>query len=403
MGMCLPPGPQPLVGVPPQPGVLRHTATHNVDIVPYVQILDVPVPQLGDRVVDFLWEIDAPALVEQATAVPKISLDRVPQCSACRRPCRAEQLVEVPTIVSFLLYSSGRLSRSSTFQFLMVVAIEAAGEVIKGYAQDRLQQRLVEQCSLTFQFLMVVVGLVRHAFKVSPRDRVQKRFVELIFRVVEVFTDQLLPPHPRTHLVPWMRLLHGGSALFPEVKKVRCWVRTRGRNWVRTLIHGLYADSVVIEEDELEAELESGSEPEEDAMTRFAAGFRLLRVCMRFLEHQMGRPVWGCAYGNRCTFAHSWAELHPEASAHDHELASCLPEWGCCGGDWAREEGRPVRGGAERASTQAVDAPGTNSDKFQKPEGRIDGASEFSLSSEWWTFLLCSCFVRFSAGPGVAP
>ena len=30
---------------------------------------------------------------------------------------------------------------------------------------------------------------------------------------------------------------------------------------------------------------------EEGAVTRFAAGFRPLRVCMRFLEHQMGRPM----------------------------------------------------------------------------------------------------------------
>ena len=31
----------------------------------------------------------------------------------------------------------------------------------------------------------------------------------------------------------------GFFALFPKVKKVRGWVRTRGRNWVQTLIHGL--------------------------------------------------------------------------------------------------------------------------------------------------------------------
>ena len=93
--------PTPLVEVRPQPGVQRHTAAHIEDIVPYVQILDVPVPQLGDRVVDLLREIDAPALVEQVIAVPKISMDRVPQRSVCRRSRRAEQLVEVPTIVSY--------------------------------------------------------------------------------------------------------------------------------------------------------------------------------------------------------------------------------------------------------------------------------------------------------------
>ena len=84
----------------PLPGVQRHTAAHIEDIVPYVQILDVPVSQLGDRVVDLLREIDAPALVELVIAVPKISLDRVPQRSLCRRSRRAEQLVEVPTTVS---------------------------------------------------------------------------------------------------------------------------------------------------------------------------------------------------------------------------------------------------------------------------------------------------------------
>ena len=39
---------------------------------------------------------DVPAF-EQVIAVPKISLDRVPQCSALRRPQMAEQLVEVST------------------------------------------------------------------------------------------------------------------------------------------------------------------------------------------------------------------------------------------------------------------------------------------------------------------
>ena len=65
---------------------------------------------------------------------------------------------------------------------------------------------------------------------------------------------------------------------------------------------------------------------EEGAVTRFADGFRPVRVCTRFLERQLGRPVRGCAYGDRCTFAHSWAELHPEASAHERELAPYFPD-----------------------------------------------------------------------------
>ena len=86
-----------------------------------------------------------------------------------------------------------------------------------------------------------------------------------------------------------------------------------------------YAESMAGADDEFEAESEADAEVEEDAATRFAAGFRPLRVCTRFLEHQLERPVWVCAYGDRCTFAHSWAELHPEASAHEHQLASYFP------------------------------------------------------------------------------
>ena len=32
----------------PQPGVLRHTLEHVVEFCPYVPILDVPVPQMGE-------------------------------------------------------------------------------------------------------------------------------------------------------------------------------------------------------------------------------------------------------------------------------------------------------------------------------------------------------------------
>ena len=87
-----------------------------------------------------------------------------------------------------------------------------------------------------------------------------------------------------------------------------------------------YAESIAGAYDESEAESEAEVVVEEGAVTRFAAGFRPLRVCTRFFEHQLGRPVWECACGDRCTFAHSWAELHPEASAHDQQLASYFPD-----------------------------------------------------------------------------
>ena len=46
-------------------------------------------------------KLDSPALDEQVIAVPKISLDRVPKRFPRRRTRKADQLVEVPTIISF--------------------------------------------------------------------------------------------------------------------------------------------------------------------------------------------------------------------------------------------------------------------------------------------------------------
>ena len=48
----------------PQPGVQRHTLECAVEVCPFVQILNVLVPQVGDLVLDFLQKIDAPALGE---------------------------------------------------------------------------------------------------------------------------------------------------------------------------------------------------------------------------------------------------------------------------------------------------------------------------------------------------
>ena len=88
-------------------------------------------------------KIDALALVEQVIAVPKISLDRIPQRSACRRPRRAEQLVEVPTIVS---YSS--LQQRTVEQIIDIPVPQGRGDRgggrrgLQGHAQDRISTAL---------------------------------------------------------------------------------------------------------------------------------------------------------------------------------------------------------------------------------------------------------------------
>ena len=93
--------PDRLFEVRPQPGVLRHTGTLFVDFSP-VQIHDIPVPQMGgEQVVEFMQQFDVLAGAEPVIKVPKISLDRVPKRFPRRRTRKAEQLVEVPTIISF--------------------------------------------------------------------------------------------------------------------------------------------------------------------------------------------------------------------------------------------------------------------------------------------------------------
>ena len=86
----------------PQERVARHTVEHRIDACPFVQILDAPVPQEGDQLVEACRHIDLP-IPEQVIEVPKIS-------SPTRRSRRrtvflstqtAEQLVEVPEFVQF--------------------------------------------------------------------------------------------------------------------------------------------------------------------------------------------------------------------------------------------------------------------------------------------------------------
>ena len=68
-------------------------------VCPFVQILDPPVPQTGDNVVDALRILERPMAV-QVIEVPKILVDVTPARSFVPEPQTAEQLVEVPTVLS---------------------------------------------------------------------------------------------------------------------------------------------------------------------------------------------------------------------------------------------------------------------------------------------------------------
>ena len=78
--------------------VQRHILEQTVS-APGLQILDAPVPQTVDQLVTALSHVDS-FVPEQVIEVPKISLPSCPR-TALREPQTAEQLVEVPTVVSW--------------------------------------------------------------------------------------------------------------------------------------------------------------------------------------------------------------------------------------------------------------------------------------------------------------
>ena len=94
--------PDRLAGVRPQEWVQQHSADQIVDTAPVLPILGVPVPLMGEELVDVLRFFDTLCPVaELVIDVPKISLEDIPVRRFCREPQLVEQLVEVPTVVSY--------------------------------------------------------------------------------------------------------------------------------------------------------------------------------------------------------------------------------------------------------------------------------------------------------------
>ena len=95
--------PSPLVEVRPSVRAQRHVVEQLADIAPMVQILDSPVPQTSVQLLEVFRLLDTHMPDEQAIAVPKITKHLIqPRLADCdqRYPQLAEQLVEVPTVLT---------------------------------------------------------------------------------------------------------------------------------------------------------------------------------------------------------------------------------------------------------------------------------------------------------------
>ena len=152
-------------------------------------------------------------VAEPVIEVPKILPHDIPPRRWCRDTQLVEQLVEVPTTVS---YSS--LQR--TVEQHVDIPVPGGG----GGPSSGLQGFSSGQRSTS-----------------SPtRKRISERIVEQIVDLflVEVFLVHLLLTLQLVMKNAQMSLAKGFFALFPKFKKVRRLLRTRGRNCLRTTAHG---------------------------------------------------------------------------------------------------------------------------------------------------------------------
>ena len=125
--------PAPLLEVLPEEQVQRRTAEQIVDPVPVVPLLHAFVPQM---VVDILAPLDF-SVAEQVIEVPLIVC---PPRTVLRAPQTADQLVEVPTIISY----SSLLQRTMEQNVAIPVRGRGGRNVdLQGFLPGRVQQRRV--------------------------------------------------------------------------------------------------------------------------------------------------------------------------------------------------------------------------------------------------------------------
>ena len=142
----------------------RHVMEDLGTVCPFVQILDLPEPQRVENVTDTLRILDLP-MAEQVVEVPKISLSPRPSRSCIPEPQVAEQLVEVPTVLSLLRIAEqivgtpvplGRGQRrvqgfpkrqSSTLLYSREECISERilEQTVFPFREERISERIVEQ------------------------------------------------------------------------------------------------------------------------------------------------------------------------------------------------------------------------------------------------------------------
>ena len=262
--------PPPLVEVRPSVRAQRHVVEQLADIAPMVQILDSSVPQTSEQLLEVFRLLDMQMPVEQAIAVPKISLDCIPQRSFVRTPLIAEQLVEVPTVLAEQIVDTpvpcGRVHGSLP-------------------GQSSSSRRGVERAEVPKIRLLLRMGTDSTRYRVSPTQPLRFVFRAYCKRLglqesqVRFYCDGLLSPDHSPDLLG----LEDGDVIEAEE---------------------------VFVEDEEEEEDDDDHDEFDGTESRFPDGFLPMRMCRWF-------PSGKCRQGGGCMFAHSVSELHPLSHEHD--------------------------------------------------------------------------------------
>ena len=176
----------------PQERAQRRTVQQIVDPVPLLPTLDDPAPQMVEQLPDILHflRVLSPD-PEQAIEVPKILPVDVPLRNSAREPQLVEQLVEMPTIVSFS--SLQRIAEQHVD--IPVVGGSGTGGSLSGFHLGQNYSMTAEQ--------IVDNPVPRRSFSGDPQSF-----------------------HPKTEFV---------EADFKKVLRSRA---PRDRNWVRSRAHG---------------------------------------------------------------------------------------------------------------------------------------------------------------------
>ena len=320
--------PEALLEPWPQGKLLRH-ASVGFELV---QALDVPVPQMGEQLPNIVqfFAAQLPVVAEPVIEVPKIFLDTTPQRLGdhLRQPQMVEQLVHVPTVVS---YSSLQQLTAEQIVDIPVSGRDGGGARggLQGFPPGQNSAALhVEQTvnipvpgraggggrgglhgfpgqgsTASSSHVGAADGAGQGVFRTFPR---MKNSAGQGPQSGSELSADFNPSTLSAHQMPPEQLV---DVPVPQVheRSSRSLVYEQGKRFLEGLHRRWEAEEAarlaLLEEEQMDED----EEEEEVEVSRFLPHFHPRRWCRFVLAGSI------CPHGWQCTFAHHESELHPDS------------------------------------------------------------------------------------------